>query len=93
MGARIEHDTARSLDEYRAKLARYAQLWARQKCAEGRRTGPFAALLHATAYWLKNYLLRGGFLDGANARAYHACHARYVFDKYHALWEQRRSAP
>ena len=86
--ARIEHDTARSLDDYRAKLARYAALWAQQKHAEGRRASALAAPLHATGYWLKNYLLRGGFLDGAMARVYHACHARYVFDKYRALRRQ-----
>ena len=83
--ARIEHDTARSLTEYRTKLARYAALWARQKYAEGRRAGALAAPLHATSYWLKNYLLRGGFLDGAAARTFHAVHACYVFDKYRAL--------
>jgi len=83
--ARIEHDTARTLDDYRIKLARYALLWARQKHAEGRRAGALAAPLHAAGYWLKNYLLRGGFLDGAMARTYHACHARYVFEKYQSL--------
>lgn len=83
--ARIEHDTARSLEDYRAKLARYASLWARQKRAEGRRAGALAAPLHAAGYWLKNYVLRGGFLDGPMARVYHACHARYVRDKYRAL--------
>jgi (heptosyl)LPS beta-1,4-glucosyltransferase len=88
--ARIEHDTARSLDEYRAKLARYAQLWALQKHAERRRAGPFAAALHAAAYWLKNYLLRGGFLDGKMARTYHICHARYVLEKYRALRQLHR---
>ena len=83
--ARIEHDTARSLEEYCAKLGRYATLWAQQKHAEGRRAGRFSAPLHATGYWLKNFVLRGGFRDGAMARTYHACHARYVFDKYAAL--------
>ncbi|HTA65348.1 MAG TPA: glycosyltransferase family 2 protein [Xanthomonadaceae bacterium] len=82
---RIEHDTARSLEDYRGKLARYAQLWARQKRAEGRHAGALAAPLHAAAYWLKNYLLRGGFLDGGMARVYHACHAHYVYDKYRCL--------
>ena len=84
---RIEHDTARSLEDYRAKLARYAALWARQKHAEGRRAGALAAPLHAAAYWIKNYLLRGGFLDGRQAATYHACHARYVYEKYRALRE------
>ncbi len=91
--ARIEHDTARSLDEYRAKLARYAQLWARQKHAEGRRAGVLAAPIHAAAYWLKNYVLRGGFLDGSMARTYHACHARYVHEKYRTLQQYDRSDP
>ncbi|TWI01685.1 (heptosyl)LPS beta-1,4-glucosyltransferase [Luteimonas cucumeris] len=85
LDARIEHDTARSHEEYAAKLQRYAQLWARQKRAAGRRAGPLSAALHATAYWLKNYLLRGGFLDGAMAYRYHALHARYVYDKYRLL--------
>lgn len=83
--ARVEHDTARSLDDYRAKLARYAVLWAQQKHHADRRAGALAAPLHAAGYWLKNYVLRGGFRDGAMARVYHACHTRYVFDKYKAL--------
>lgn len=83
--ARIEHDTARSLAEYRAKLARYAGLWARQKHAEGRRAGVLAAPLHAAVHWLRNYVLRGGFLDGGTAWTYHACHTRYVHAKYRAL--------
>ncbi|MCL1634951.1 glycosyltransferase family 2 protein [Luteimonas sp. SX5] len=85
LDARIEHDTARSYDEYAAKLRRYAQLWANQKRAAGRHAGPLSAPLHAAAYWLKNYVLRGGFLDGAMAARYHALHTRYVFDKYRLL--------
>ncbi|HEV2607394.1 MAG TPA: glycosyltransferase family 2 protein [Xanthomonadaceae bacterium] len=88
--ARIEHDTARSLEDYRGKLARYAVLWAQQKYSEGRRANALAAPLHAASYWLKNYLLCGGFLDGAMARSYHACHARYVFEKYRALRSQAK---
>lgn len=85
LDARIEHDTARSDDEYAAKLQRYARLWAAQRHAAGKRAGAFAAPLHAAAHWLKNYILRGGFLDGGHARRYHALHTRYVFDKYRLL--------
>ncbi|HSR65500.1 MAG TPA: hypothetical protein VLM17_07875, partial [Xanthomonadaceae bacterium] len=53
--------------------------------AAGQRAGALAAPLHAAAYWLKNYLLRGGFLDGPRARRYHALHTRYVFRKYRLL--------
>jgi (heptosyl)LPS beta-1,4-glucosyltransferase len=83
--ARIEHDTARSEAEYAAKLDRYAALWARQRHAAGKRAGLLAAPLHAGAHWLKNFVLRGGFLDGAGATRYHALHARYVYRKYSLL--------
>lgn len=88
--ARIEHDTARSLDEYRDKLARYALLFAQQKHAAGKRASALSPWTHAAAYWLKNYVLRGGFLDGREGRTYHACHTRYVFDKYRHLLAQTR---
>lgn len=85
LDARIEHDTARSDAEYAAKLQRYAQLWAAQRHEAGKRAGALAAPLHAVAHWLKNYVLRGGFLDGGHAHRYHALHARYVYDKYRLL--------
>ena len=84
-GVRIEHDTARSDAEYAAKLDRYAALWAQQRQAAGKRAGPLAAPLHAAAHWLKNYLLRGGFLDRGSAARYHFLHARYVYRKYALL--------
>lgn len=83
--ARIEHDTARSDAEYAAKLDRYAALWAEQRRATGKHAGALAAPLHALAHWLKNYILRGGFLDGGSAPRYHYLHARYVFRKYALL--------
>lgn len=87
LDARIEHDTARSDEEYAGKLQRYATLWAQQRHAQGRRAGAFDAPLHAAAYWLKNYIMRGGFLDGGTSARYHALHARYVYDKYRKLRE------
>jgi (heptosyl)LPS beta-1,4-glucosyltransferase len=82
---RIEHDTARSEAEYTAKLQRYARLWAQQKRSEGKHASALSAPLHATAYWIKAVILRGGFLDGPIARRYHALHAGYVREKYRLL--------
>ncbi len=84
-GVRMEHDTARSGAEYRAKLDRYARLFAEQAHAQGRRASPLAPGLHAAAYLLKTVLLRGGFLDGPAAWRYHAEHVRYVWAKYRHL--------
>lgn len=83
--ARIEHATARSLDEQVRKQARYAELAARQAHARGRRAGALSAPLHAFAYWLRAYVVRGGFLDGRAGWIYHLSHARYVHRKYVVL--------
>jgi (heptosyl)LPS beta-1,4-glucosyltransferase len=85
--ARIEHDTARADAEYAAKLDRYAALWAGQRRAAGKTARAWSPSLHAAAYWLKNYVLRGGFLDGKDATRFHALHARYVYRKYQLLRE------
>ena len=87
--ARIDHDTARSLSEYRAKLDRYAHLFALQMHSLGRDALWLDPTLHALAYWLKNYILRGGFLDGRAGYLYHASHAMYVYRKYARLYALR----
>lgn len=87
--ARIEHDTARSLDDYRRKLNKYAELFARQRHAEGVRGMWADRYLHAAAYFIKNYLLRRGFLDGKAGATYHWLHTRYVYRKYLCLWLMR----
>ena len=83
--ARIEHDTARSDAQYVAKLARYAQLFAEQRFEAGRSAGPLAPVGHWLFYVLKNFIVRGGFLDGPTGWLYHRRHARYVYDKYRHL--------
>lgn len=82
---RMEHDTARSEAEYWAKLQRYATLWAEERAARGKRAGPGRGAAAATAYLLKNLVLRGGLLDGPGAWRFHALHARYAALKYERL--------
>lgn len=86
---RLEHDTARSADEYWAKLQRYAGLWAGERAARGRRAAAGRGLAAAAAYLLKNLLLRGGVLDGPGAWRFHALHARYAALKYRRLRERQ----
>ena len=82
---RVEHDTARSADEYWKKLQRYAQLWADQQRARGRKHHTGRGALAALAYLLKNLLLRGGLLDGPKAWHFHWLHAKYAALKYRLL--------
>jgi glycosyltransferase involved in cell wall biosynthesis len=60
----IEHRAFEDLESRIAKLNRYSTLSARQLHEAGRRAGPFAPLVHFLAFFLKDYVLRLGFLDG-----------------------------
>ena len=42
--------------------------------------------------WLKNYVFRGGFLDGAEGLIFHLNHAVYAHWKYVKVWEARKKA-
>ncbi|MDE2407204.1 MAG: glycosyltransferase family 2 protein [Xanthomonadaceae bacterium] len=91
-GIRLEHDTARSADEYWRKLQGYARLSSEANLARGRTAWPGRGSLAALAYLLKNLLLRGGLLDGPRAWQFHWLHARYAALKYRLLRSARRQA-
>lgn len=93
--ARIEHDTARSAEEYGRKLDGYAHLFAQQRFAQGKQASWLSAPVHAGFHLLKNLVLRGGFLDGPKAWGYHLAHAGYVWHKYALLaaFSRLRTAP
>ncbi len=81
----LEHDTARSAEDYWHKLQRYAQLWADEQRARGKRSFNGRGLLAATAYLLKNLIVRGGLVDGYAGLRFHWLHARYAKRKYDLL--------
>ena len=61
------------------------QLWAQQRHANGKRSYPGEGWVHALAYLLKSYLLRGALLEGREGWLYHLAHMHYVVDKYRFL--------
>jgi (heptosyl)LPS beta-1,4-glucosyltransferase len=81
----LEHDTARSAGEYWEKLQGYARLWADEQRARGRTAFPGRGSVAATAYLLKNLVLRFGLLDGPRGWQFHWLHARYAKRKYDLL--------
>lgn len=83
----LEHDTARSADEYWSKLQGYARLWATEQARRGKTAWPGRGLLAALAYAAKNLLLRGGIIDGARGVQFHWLHMRYAALKYRLLRE------
>lgn len=81
----LEHDTARSAEDYWLKLASYAKLWADERSARGQIAAPGRGTAAALAYLVKNLVARGGLVDGKAGLHFHLLHARYAALKYKLL--------
>jgi glycosyltransferase involved in cell wall biosynthesis len=83
----IYHHTYASFSEYLEQLERFSSLAARDRFEEGQRAQWFNVLFHPPAIFLKNYLLRLGFLDGKPGLAVSILAAVSSLFKYLRLWE------
>jgi glycosyltransferase involved in cell wall biosynthesis len=83
---KILHFSCRSWSQWLAKLDRYTTLAAEEKYAAGCRAGFRDLLLRPPLQFLKSYVLRAGFLDGAAGLAVCGSTAFYTFMKYAKLW-------
>lgn len=81
----IHHFSFRDAADHRARGERYARLWAESAWERGRHVGPAAPWLHAGYRWVRCYLLRRGFLDGAQGWRIAALFARETALKYRTL--------
>jgi glycosyltransferase involved in cell wall biosynthesis len=89
----LQHYAYRDISHHLATIDRYTTLAAEQWLAEGRRTSGFEMLVHPRLAFLRNYLLRGGFKDGAAGLLVSRLNAYYVFLKFAKLWELQQRAP
>lgn len=92
----LQHLAYRDLSHHLQTMDRYTTLAARQMRDEGRRTGWLDLAFHPPAAFVRNYLLRGGFRDGAPGLIISALNATYVllkFAKLWALWSHSTSTP
>ena len=80
------HDSYPTSAHYWRKLESYSQAWARQQHARGRRTSMARAGAAGAVAFLRSYLLRLGFLDGAMGFAVCTMQAQAAFGKYFALY-------
>jgi glycosyltransferase involved in cell wall biosynthesis len=85
----IYHYTYASLAEYLDQLQRFSSLAAEDSRDRGGRVGLWRLALAPPAIFLKNYLLRAGFLEGGAGFLISAMAATSTFFKYAKLWEMR----
>lgn len=88
----LRHAIYRGREHAREKHARYAELQARARHAQGRRCRRLDAPVRATATFLDNYILRLGLLDGRHGWFLARETARYTWLKYHRLWQLGRQS-
>ena len=84
--ADLQHFAYRDLSHHFATMDRYTTLAAEDMRASGRRTGIFDLTIHPWAAFVRNYILRRGFLDGTAGFIVSVMNAYYVFLKFAKLW-------
>lgn len=90
----VLHRTAASVDEYRNKMSRYADLNAEKYFKQGKKAGIFRIYFAPVFSFIFNYFFKLGFLDGATGFSCAKVNAEYTFQKYKRLNQLRRqSAP
>jgi glycosyltransferase involved in cell wall biosynthesis len=87
----LEHHSFTDLRDQIKRINHYSTLSAMQMYEEGRRTGPVKIVVHPPAAFLRNYILRRGFLDGTAGLTISLMNAWGVALKFMKLWELQRN--
>jgi hypothetical protein len=80
------------VSDHLQRIDRYTTLAALDLQERGRRAGPLDLLLHPPAAFLRNYIVRGGLLQGRAGLAVSLLNSSYVLLKYVKLLELERRA-
>lgn len=80
--APIEHDAIADLADARDKARRYAAAASAELAAQGKRGGRVKATVRAGAAFLRTYIWRAGFLDGATGWRVAMYNADYTYRKW-----------
>ncbi len=85
----LQHYAYRDLAHHLDTVQRYTTLAALQMADEGRTAGLLSLAVHPPAAFLRNYVLKRGFMDGIPGLIISAMNAHYVFLKFAKLWALR----
>ncbi len=87
----LQHYPYRDISDHVTSIDHYTSLAAEEWHAEGRRTNVLEALVHPPCAFLRNYILRRGFLYGAAGFLVSSLNWYYVFLKILKLWALQRN--
>jgi glycosyltransferase involved in cell wall biosynthesis len=86
----IEHYSYRNMDDVIARLNRYSDLAAQDRCDHGQRFRLSGFALRPLGRFLRHYLLQQGFRDGLPGLIMAVSYAYGVFAREAKLWEMTR---
>jgi glycosyltransferase involved in cell wall biosynthesis len=89
----LEHYAYRDINHHLDTMNRYTTLAAEEMHEAGRRASTWDLVAHPAAAFLRNYVLRRGFTDGAAGFIISSMNAHYVFLKFAKLWALARQQP
>ena len=89
----LQHYSVRDLSDQVERINHYTTLGARQMHETGRRASLLDLVVQPPAAFLRNYVLRRGFLDGSVGLILSSMNAYSVFLKFAKLWELARTGP
>ncbi len=84
------HESFTDLSQVLAKIDLYSGAWAQQNFANGRKATIGLSLLKGFAAFVKTYLFKQGFRDGAHGLLLSITNAHGTFYKYAKLWNLGR---
>ncbi len=87
----LHHFTYEDAADRNARCERYAWLWARSPREQGRKAQAWSGPVHAVARFIKGFVFKAGFLDGAIGSGIAAANAREVWLMYELLWKMNRA--
>jgi glycosyltransferase involved in cell wall biosynthesis len=74
------------------KLDRYSTASAEQAFARGKTSNPLKAILHGIWAFIRTYIIRAGFLDGAQGFALAISNGQGTYYRYLKLWQLNQDA-
>ncbi|MFC2061893.1 glycosyltransferase family 2 protein [Elusimicrobiota bacterium] len=81
------HYTNRDLSDYLEKMKKYTTWYALEKYKKGKKAGIISIAFRTAHVFVKNYVLKLGFLDGIHGFILCGLSALSMFIKYSKLWE------
>ncbi len=86
----LRHNSYRTRQEWAQQMQKYAEMAAKNRVLQGRKSNPCKALLNSSWIFFRTYFLRQGFRDGPTGLLFACLNAKSSFQKNMLIWKLNR---